>query len=165
MLLPLPAGLDIFLTGGKSHDSEIRLTKWLSQIVQNADCCLDIGAHVGFFSLWMGRLVGPKGKVFAFEPSAKTFQFLEKNVKDHLQIHAHNLAFSNKSGELVFHEFDALHSEFNSLDPKWHRDKEWMKKSPPKTYQVRATSLDDWSSRIKQSRKSLKLMSKVVNWM
>ena len=31
----------------------------------------DIGAHIGFHSLYFARLVGPKGKIYAFEPNQK----------------------------------------------------------------------------------------------
>jgi FkbM family methyltransferase len=40
---------------------------------------LDIGAHIGGFSLIAARAVGPTGKVFAFEPVAKNVELLKEN--------------------------------------------------------------------------------------
>src|SRR5690606_32216010 len=31
-------------------------------------CCWDLGAHYGFYSIALARLVGPSGQVVAFEP-------------------------------------------------------------------------------------------------
>ncbi|MBI3442695.1 MAG: FkbM family methyltransferase [Candidatus Sungbacteria bacterium] len=41
----------------------------------------DIGAHVGFHSLYFSRLVGPEGKVCAFEPNPKNVERL-KLIRD-----------------------------------------------------------------------------------
>ena len=41
---------------------------------------LDVGAHVGYFTLLASRLVGPTGKVCAFEPECHTFDLLRRNV-------------------------------------------------------------------------------------
>src|SRR4029077_7343525 len=40
---------------------------------------LDVGAHIGGFSLIAARAVGPSGKVFAFEPVASNVELLEEN--------------------------------------------------------------------------------------
>ncbi len=41
---------------------------------------VDVGAHVGYFSVLAGRLVGPDGVVFAFEPHPRNFELLLANV-------------------------------------------------------------------------------------
>jgi len=46
----LPAGSDIYLTGGKAHDSEIRLTKFILKNLAQDDVFIDVGAHFGFFT-------------------------------------------------------------------------------------------------------------------
>jgi FkbM family methyltransferase len=42
--------------------------------------CLDVGAHIGIHSVLMSGLVGPAGRVFAFEPEPRNFALLEANV-------------------------------------------------------------------------------------
>jgi FkbM family methyltransferase len=44
------------------------------------DTVLDIGAHIGFYTLLLAKLVGPSGRVFAFEPIPDTFRILSENV-------------------------------------------------------------------------------------
>lgn len=39
----------------------------------------DIGAHVGYFTVLLSKLVGPAGKVVAFEPEADNFELLRAN--------------------------------------------------------------------------------------
>ena len=44
MHLLLPASTDIYLTGGKSHESEIRLAKFMIHNLVKGDCFVDVGA-------------------------------------------------------------------------------------------------------------------------
>ncbi|MGC2280676.1 MAG: hypothetical protein WA603_11710, partial [Candidatus Acidiferrales bacterium] len=41
---------------------------------------LDLGAQSGFYTLLLSRLVGPEGRVFAFEPLPANFRLLDENV-------------------------------------------------------------------------------------
>ena len=41
---------------------------------------LDIGAHCGYFSVLMGDLVGPEGRVLAFEPNPPIAELLRRSV-------------------------------------------------------------------------------------
>lgn len=49
--------------------------------IRPGDKVLDIGAHVGYFTMLAARKVGPKGFVVAFEPHPVIFERLEKNCK------------------------------------------------------------------------------------
>jgi len=40
----------------------------------------DVGAHAGFYSLLFARLVGPAGRVVAFEPSPRNITFLRNHI-------------------------------------------------------------------------------------
>lgn len=45
-------------------------TRFLLANVRPGMCVLDVGAHVGWFTLLLARAVGPQGRVLAFEPVA-----------------------------------------------------------------------------------------------
>ena len=50
------------------------------QWVKRGYTAVDIGAHIGYYSLILSRLVENIGRVFAFEPSPDSFKLLQKNV-------------------------------------------------------------------------------------
>jgi FkbM family methyltransferase len=56
-------------------------TELLKQHVRRGDVVLDVGANIGYYSLLFARLVGPEGKVFAFEPDPTNFGLLTRNVR------------------------------------------------------------------------------------
>lgn len=56
------------------------------KILQPGGSFLDIGANLGWYSLFASKIVGPKGRVFAFEPEQNNFQLLQHNCE------ANNLA-------------------------------------------------------------------------
>lgn len=66
---------------------EARLCRWessvirqLSQSLRPGDVFGDVGAHVGAFTLLASRIVGPDGRVVAFEPDPGPRALLERNV-------------------------------------------------------------------------------------
>ncbi|MFC2030397.1 FkbM family methyltransferase [Chloroflexota bacterium] len=58
--------------------TERPLLDWFAQNVRNGDTWLDIGAHYGYTAIALSRLVGPNGRVFAFEPMMSTAGHLAK---------------------------------------------------------------------------------------
>lgn len=52
---------------------------WLASVLKRGDCVIDVGANVGHYTSQMSRLVGPEGRVIAFEPVSETFALLTEN--------------------------------------------------------------------------------------
>lgn len=50
--------------------------------IKEGDIILDVGAHIGYYTLIASKYVGKNGQVFAFEPDSKNFGLLEKNIKE-----------------------------------------------------------------------------------
>ena len=61
----------------KSDEKEFDiLKKWVSE----GDWVLDIGANIGQYTCMLSAIVGPAGRVVAFEPVPETFELLAANV-------------------------------------------------------------------------------------
>jgi FkbM family methyltransferase len=140
----LPAATDIYLTGGKTHDSEIRLAKFFIAHLKEGDTFLDIGAHFGYFTLLASALVGDKGKVLSIEPSKGSFALLAKNVGAKKNITIFHNAVSDKNEHVNFHEFPVLYSEYNAMDIEKFRQESWIKKYSPQAITVQAVTIDNF---------------------
>ncbi len=53
----------------------------LGQFVRPGDWVVDVGANVGHYTARLSRLVGPTGRVLAFEPVPRTFELLASNSR------------------------------------------------------------------------------------
>ena len=63
---------------GLSGRTERALLDWFSAHVRSGDTWVDVGAHYGYTTLALARLVGPSGRVFAFEPIVATAGCLDQ---------------------------------------------------------------------------------------
>ena len=52
-----------------------------SRRVQPGDVVFDIGAHVGYYTLLAAHLVGPRGRVVAFEPLPANLEILRQHLR------------------------------------------------------------------------------------
>jgi FkbM family methyltransferase len=52
--------------------------------IKKDEIVVDLGAHIGYYSLMMAKLVGKNGKVFAFEPEPRNLELLYKNIEVNL---------------------------------------------------------------------------------
>jgi len=59
---------------------------------------IDLGAHRGYYTLLASKLVGEKGRVFAFEPAPENFTLLSRNLKGMGNVTLVPKAVSNNSG-------------------------------------------------------------------
>ena len=60
---------------GESNPMETRV---LRRVLRIGDIFLDVGAHIGWYSLSARQIVGPAGKVIAFEPNPSCVSELNK---------------------------------------------------------------------------------------
>ena len=57
-------------------------TAWFKECLNPGDVFIDVGASFGYYTTLGASLVGPTGKVFAFEPSPVANQVVEEMIKD-----------------------------------------------------------------------------------
>ena len=100
------------------------------KVVRPGMVCLDVGAQTGFYTCLLAKLVGPEGRVFAYEPNPSSFELLAKNVVENGfsdYVSASNTACSNTRGRIPMtltsgmfvadtHAADARFIECVSLD-------------------------------------------------
>ena len=55
-------------------------TAMFEQCLKAGDVFLDVGAHVGYYTLISSRAVGVRGRVVAFEPEPKNLVYLKEHV-------------------------------------------------------------------------------------
>jgi FkbM family methyltransferase len=59
---------------------EPKVTEVVAEILRKGMTVIDVGAHVGYYSLYFAKCVGPTGRVFSFEPVPENLALLRKNV-------------------------------------------------------------------------------------
>lgn len=87
---------------GKFTCDEIEY-KILDKLISPGDWALDIGANIGHYTAKLSQLVGPTGRVIAFEPFPDTFSLLSSNCNfsdQYKNITLINAAASNNFEEL-----------------------------------------------------------------
>jgi FkbM family methyltransferase len=82
----------------REHETVLRFHDYLS----DADVVIEIGAHIGYFSLLFAKLVGKTGKVHVLEPGTNNLPYLYSNVERVSQIVVHEFAASSDDGYVDF---------------------------------------------------------------
>jgi FkbM family methyltransferase len=77
-----PAKADSDRTRMISGGYEAEMTKFLLSFLKPGMHFVDIGAHIGYFTILAAKAVEPIGKVWAFEPMPSTFLLLQRNIKE-----------------------------------------------------------------------------------
>lgn len=98
MRIMLPAGWDDVYIG---HSYEADVGSALERLVRIGSTCVDAGAHFGYFTLLLAKLVGPKGRVIAFEVERDNAELVRRNVRLNglnRRVKVERLAVSDSSG-------------------------------------------------------------------
>ncbi|TDG35287.1 FkbM family methyltransferase [Pedobacter changchengzhani] len=92
--------------GGKivyTGDYEPELKKVFKSIIKKGDQILDVGANIGFHTLYFAQLTGENGSVKSFEPVPQNFKALNNNIglNSFLNITTYNIALSNQKEQII----------------------------------------------------------------
>ncbi|KKK55844.1 hypothetical protein LCGC14_3070490, partial [marine sediment metagenome] len=84
---------------------ELKTIKFLIKLVKPGDDIMDIGAWDGTFTLLLSKLVGVRGKVYAFDPDEKAFNNLKNNIRKNKlnNVNIEKVGLSNSVGTKIFH--------------------------------------------------------------
>ncbi len=83
---------------------EAREAALFARHVARGDTVLDLGAHVGYYTLLAGTLAGPEGRVIAFEPLPRNCFYLRRHVElNRLRnVTVHEAAVGERRGYVFF---------------------------------------------------------------
>lgn len=118
---------------------EANLTNFLLRFLKKGDIVVDVGAHVGIYSMLASALVGEEGQVHSFEPTPWTFKLLERNTKKLNNVTLNNKAVSNTEGSISFKDYGPGYGAYNTA----HKSGSTLEKKA-KTVQVETVILDDY---------------------
>src|ERR1700716_3555273 len=82
--LDLSQGIDFAIYLGNIYERQTKAA--LRKLVSPAALVLDVGANIGAHTLHLAHLVGPKGRVIAFEPTDYAFRKLSRNLEINPQL-------------------------------------------------------------------------------
>lgn len=90
---------------GEFSEHEVTLFK---EVVNVGDVVMDIGANIGTHTLAFSKIVGPTGRVVAFEPERTNFTALAGNIaiNNILNTYVNQIAVGDKSGFISVPELD-----------------------------------------------------------
>lgn len=116
---------------------ELPVQNFLVQFLKEGDVCLDVGANIGFYTLLASALVGESGRVYAFEPTPRTFNILTTNSDTKKNVVRVNAALMDAEGKKELADYGAEMSGLNTMFPS-----DAPRNASVETHLVQATTLD-----------------------
>ncbi|HYX05083.1 MAG TPA: FkbM family methyltransferase [Reyranella sp.] len=115
------------------------LTRAVIEHLRPGEVFIDIGAHVGYYTMLASLLVGARGRVVAFEPTPRTRRELSSNIADLANVTIVPMAAWDAPSRLTLRDFGWQRASFNSvLAPRM------AKALPYESIEVEAIAVDDW---------------------
>ncbi len=94
--LRIGSARDIVRTAFSQSGEDVVMKKF----IRPGDIVFDVGAHLGFYTLLVSKLVGKDGKVFAFEPNPELLPSLRQTVGHLANVTLFECALSDKAGKI-----------------------------------------------------------------
>lgn len=78
---------------------------YILSVLQPGDTAVDIGCHKGGYLYWMRRQVGMMGRVYAFEPQPRLFEYLTGIQKqlNFSNVQLENMGLSSQTGSMALY--------------------------------------------------------------
>lgn len=92
------------------------MTVWTRTLLAEGAAFLDVGAHIGYFTLLAAHCVGPRGRVYAVEPNPTAFAALQAHLQANQisTVEARMLALAEAEGTLrLYVPPGAAHRDYN----------------------------------------------------
>ena len=99
----------------KRYSDRTRIA-FIKDHINPGDFVLDIGANIGFYTCLFSHLVGPNGKVVAFEPDEVNFKRLSANVQGLNNVELHNSAAGESNETIKLYYSDKLNVDHQTYD-------------------------------------------------
>lgn len=123
---------------------EPELTEAFLHLVKPGQTAVDIGMHLGYFTTLFASLVGPSGKVHAFEPTPSTREIAARNTERFSNVTVYPNAMWSHQETMTFHDYGLAYMAFNSVTSA-RLDHEVLSVSE---HQVEAISLDEFREQL-----------------
>lgn len=111
----------------------------LKKLLRPGGTFIDIGAHIGWYSLYAAKIVGPKGRIYAFEPDPRLFPLLVRNIAENgftEIIHAEQKGIAHIDGLMKFFLSGAHQAGYSSIYSTGIKD--------PQCIEIRVITLDSF---------------------
>ncbi|PWC40445.1 FkbM family methyltransferase [Azospirillum sp. TSO35-2] len=126
---------------GRFYEPDVSLA--LIRLVRDGDCAVDVGANAGFFTVLLGALTGPSGRVLGIEPGANNLPRLRANVAlnrfDHVTVS--DRPATDREGPVSFF-INSDDSGGNALWDPGHYPSNRRSRENPVAHTLQATTLE-----------------------
>ena len=125
----------------RSGEWQPEIWRSLSPALSEGSVFLDVGAHIGYFSIKAARKVGAAGRVIAFEPNPETLQLLRDNVAADraANVTVEPVACTEREETLTLYAAAVANSGASSLAQS---NSEGWGSQPPRQYKVPGRPID-----------------------
>lgn len=126
--VPVSSGCRMVVDTGDLIGSELAIsgtwephvTAAFRELLSREDVCVDVGANIGYFTLLASQLVGPSGRVYAFEPLPSVYAMLRSNLELNsvTNVTALCVAAGDTDGRAHLYVAPSGHSSIRPLDAR-----------------------------------------------
>ena len=115
-------------------------------LLRAGDTVFDVGSSIGLYSVFASRIIGPSGRVYAFEPAPETFWMLHETLVLNRCTNVTPLqkAVYSDQGTVKIHLFESQYGEWNTLGMPTMTTPQGRKVMPTDSVDVECETIDSF---------------------